>query len=356
MALPAAKLPSVMRVKLDAARTAEAAGEPTPVRTAPAGPTAVVSFTPGPRETPPDPKEEPLNLDRFAVGGHVEAAPETPPEEEPRTLTPEEEEAELQKKWKTEAPDLYHRYKTIAGMFERQKADTQGLKDQIKELKGDIEKLGKAPPAPAPEPKIVRPLEEELEEGTERETYKGSVPVIAKVSKRVASEIQEQIVAPLQAEIKELRTKIEGVSGKQVEGEEKAFFNRAKDYAKTRKISFESPDWKEYMSKKVPYSNFNVGQLMVAAHENRDFDSIKEIIHDFKPNGAAPSSDDLETPAVARVTQHPTVPKNKPMLKASERKKASADFLKGRMSKSDFSKIETLYKEAEVERRIDWNA
>lgn len=359
MVMPAAKLPSVQKAKLETFKAASAAGEPAPVRTTPVGATAVASMTPGPRAAPVASGE--LDLNRFAVNADPAAPGEPavgdPPvgDEPPRAKTAEEEEAERNKKWKAENPDLFHRYKTIAGMHEKLKSDHAELKAVVGELKEALDLLKKAQPAPAPTPlKVAGPIDEDLDEA-ERTTYATAVPVIAKVSKRVAQDIQEQIVAPLQARIDALEAKTGDLSTGQAVNEARDFASRVRDKVPGLDAQVKSPEWQEYLAKKAPFTNLTMGQALVDAHNARDFDTVMEIFNGFK-TPEKPSADELATPGVSRVTQQPLVDKKKPILKWSLRAKAGEDMRKGRLPKPEFAEIEQAYKVAAAENRIDYNA
>lgn len=356
MAMPAAKLPSVQRTKLDTFKAADAAGQPAPVQIKPSGATAVVSMTPGPRASAPAAEAPPLDENEFAVEPvHAESgAPVSAPVAEDRR---EETEEERYQKWGRENPELYHRYKTAAGMYEKAKSDLQGVKSEALQTKMALEKLQeevtslRAVKPVAAEPK--KSLRELLTD--EEANYETAVPVIEKLGRRIAEDEIESRLAPLRAELEELRTSNKTVTTTQKETDERAFVNNVRSRVKNFDAIVANPEWTAYVSTRVPYTDYTLGDMLTAAHQARSLDRVAEIFEGFKPA----SKDNLETlvtPTVSRTGTDPTRAPQKPILKWSERVKAGADFTKGRIPKDKFEQIAAMYKAAEAEGRIDMKA
>lgn len=343
-----AGLPSVQKAKLE---TMKATQTEVPVVTTikPATPTAVVSLTPIP-EVKPSGEVKPIDPNLYAV------TPTTT--ETPTTVTPTpnaEVTPETSTDWQAEAKDLKQKWKSVSGMYERAKADKKDLEDKIESLTNTVSELSKkleVKPAPkAPDPDEVITPEEETQ-------YKDAFPVVRKLSKSVAREVLEQVVNPLKQEIADLKNQTATVSKNTAETDERVFYNNVRDRVKTMDTIIQDPKWQEYLNGRVPYTNNTVGQALVAAHNGRDMDRVVEIFEGFN-KGAASNGNPLEsmvTPTITPSGQPSSLPQPKPILKWSERQKASEDFRKGRMDRTKFDQITALYKEAEKDNRIDYKA
>lgn len=143
-------LPSVQQVKLAGLRSSEPA--PVVVSTPSPKPSAIASFAPGQRSAPAAP-EAPLNEDDYVVGAQP-AQPGVGPSAAPpepaapvevvapvAELSEEEKRAEKDKQWRESSPEMYHAYKTVAGMYERSKSDIITLKAELNNLKEEIKTL-----------------------------------------------------------------------------------------------------------------------------------------------------------------------------------------------------------------------
>lgn len=361
-----AGLPSVQRVRLETLRAAE---QPAPaIQSRPAA-TAVASMSPGPRLVPPaTPPEAPIDESAFEVGTQSaqpgvgpSAAPAAAPEPvtpaPTRELSEDDKRVEDEKRWKEASPELYHRYKTLAGVYERAKSDLAQLKTEMAELKGELKALREAPrPAPVTSLPVVDTDDLTPEQ---KATYEEAFPVINSLSAKNAKAVASEIVAPLLKRIEELEGKTEHVQVEIKDQGENAFVNnvrsRVKSTGKDMDAIVRTPEWAKYMEQRVPYTSATVGQLLVAAHEARDLERVEEIFGGFN----APTKSDINelvTPAASGGAAPPTTPGAKKILAISKRRKASEDFRKKRISKEDFAQIEAMYKRAETEGRIDYNA
>lgn len=340
--------PQVQKVKLDRMKAEVGTDVKPPVQLP--GPNAVASMTPGPvATTVPAGAESDMDESAFAVGhvpaedGAVSDTPAPRREEGGRT------------NWEEESKENYHRWKTVAGMYEKAKDDLVSLKDEVRLLKDSLETMKKAP-APVV-PAAVNLTEEELT-SEETETYEKAFPVINKLSKKVAQQMINQVVAPMQEEIRSLKEGNSSVAQTIKDTDERTFYSNVVSRVPDMEKTIQLPEWKDYLSQRVPYTDYTRGQALIAAHGARNLDRVSEIFSGFKP-GSPDSIDSLVTPAVNGSQNTAAILQSggkKPNLKFSERKKASEDMRKGRISKEQFEKIDSMYKRAESENRIDYKS
>lgn len=352
--------PQVQRAKMEALKAENPQGDPRPPATNKAN--AVVSMTPGPPAIKPPSTEAAIDENEFAVTPTVKVEDRVAPRETEtidvndteRNLSIEEQEAEQQRKWKSESPDLYHRYKTVTGMFEKQKHEVRELKDSMRQLTEQVQQLKAAPTPAARAPEPVVPGEELSPEQIER--YQDAFPVIESLGKKTAQKLISELIAPMQEELKELREKTGTVAKSQAEIDESSFVNNVKSRVKNMDSIVKTPEWNAFLDQKIPMTRATVRDVLLQAHNDRDLDGVTEIFNTFKPESRA-SIEELVTPhknGAGGNGDRMTLPKA--TLKMSGRKQASEDFRKKRISQDRFNQIETMYKDAERDGRIDYNA
>lgn len=371
-----AGLPQVMKVKLDAARAAENQGTPA-IAPKPNGATAVVSMVPnGERPRPPGtPPPTPAAIDPndFAVDS-TPAVPGAPPAasgaapEPVSTLTPAPRagDDELPKPQEGTPEYAYWlRWKTISGMYERAKDDRRktqesldNLTTKFNELSAKLDELKTHPPT-APTPVVSQPAPA-LDIGItddEKRVYGDAIPLIEKLAAKIAAKAIEDAGLPtLKTDLSTIKENTGKLATTQMTQDENAFIGRVRDRFPKMDEMVREPGWEEYMNRKVPYTPHTFGQLLVAAHNARDFERVTEIMGGYKPT-PAPVIDELATPSRRADNVDPVATAaRKPVLKWSERVKANENFRKGRITRERLDQINALYTEAEKEGRINMNA
>ena len=333
-------LPSVQKVKLEAMRAKSAAAPEPAVATKPTGPTAVVSMAP---HAPAPVVEAPIDEASFAVDDAAAAAPvPAPVVQEPARVVEGDTDFQAQSK------EFYHKWKTVAGMYEKAKSDLEEQKEALSALTAEVSQLKAA------KPQVVRAPDEEISEAEEA-TYKDAFPVVRKLGRKVAREVMDEVIAPLQEEIRQLREGTATTEKKFKQSEEQTFYQSVKARVPEMDAFLETPEWQEYQNQRVPYTNYTLGQALISAHTARDLDRVTEILHGFK-KPVPVTLESLVTPHVQSTGSSQVNSAPKPKLKWSERQKASLDFRKGRINKQRFDEIAQLYKRAESENRVDMSA
>jgi hypothetical protein len=184
--------------------------------------------------------------------------------------------------------------------------------------------------------------------------YGESAPVIQKIAKKIAKGQIDSALADVRKQLQELKEANTKVQTDLSQTSEKQFFDYVRSSIKNFDSIVNTKEWDDYLNSRVPYSKNTIKDFLAVAHNSRDFDTIKEIFDGFKPS--KPSLDSLRTPALTP-GGNPTNTNGhaKPILKWSDRKKASDDFRKGRITVEEKNKWDKLFKEAEAENRIDYS-
>lgn len=123
--------------------------------------------------------------------------------------------------------------------------------------------------------------------------------------------------------------------------------------------------WLEFGEKTVPMTNMTYKQAVDAAHANRRLGDMVDIFKTYNktqgvkdtPGTTVDTSTDAgytAIPTAAAGTQGNPAPASK-KLPFSERRKASEDFLKGRLTRAEMDVIAAKYKDAELKGNIDYD-
>jgi hypothetical protein len=286
-----------------------------------------------------EPGTEELDLSLYAV-----------PDTSPPPATPEPAPAV---NWEEEAKKSDQRWRTLQGLYDRERAQREQLEQQLNN------------PLPPIAPPAVDALDDffpgQFDENDpeldftedEQRIYSESLGVIQKAAKREAMKLVKTAVEPLTREIKQLR----GASQKFEDMTERSFVAAVKSRVPDMDNVTANPNWKEYTAKRVPYTQLNIGQALMQAHQARDIDRIVEIFDGFVTGNTSNAVAALTAPAVAGAAPIPRQPgAARPKLKWSERQKAHDAFIKGNITHEKLRQIDAAYKQADAESRIDYNS
>lgn len=342
-----AGLPSVQKLKRDRLR-AEAQPSNNPIKVE----TTAVTIAPS-----NDAVENQIDENQFAVEKPVEIVNMPVVETQVKDTLKEPVVTETDDHWKTEAKEFEHKWKSVSGKYERLKYDYQNLEEEFKGLKSSVEELKNnvsTKKASMPDPEDELTAEEE-------EAYKSAGPFVNKLVSKKLREMKESVVEPLRREIAELKNNSAKFSEDLSKTTDGLFLSHVKSRIPDldQICSKTNQNWQDFAQSKIPYTNATVYDALDYAHKNRDLDTVVEIIDSFKAKFAPKSTNGLAALASPNLNSSAgtsALPKEKPMLKWSERKKASEDFRKGRINKQRLDQIDKIYKQAAEEKRINYEA
>jgi hypothetical protein len=163
-------------------------------------------------------------------------------------------------------------------------------------------------------------------------------------------------MAAIQKELKDLRESQHRVQTDLSTTSEQQFMGHVKSRIQGFDEIVASDEWKDYIATKAPYSRKTVYDMLAEAHVGRDLDTLAEIFAGFKPAKATLAG--MVTPSLSGGGGAPVNlnGQSKPILRLSDRKRISEDFVKGKITKDIRDQWDKLFKEAEAEGRIDFNA
>lgn len=293
-------------------------------------------------EAPKDNILIPINPSAPAVEEPVVIAP---PEEEPAPLS-------LEQQWRVELEKEQQRYSSLRGQVEKLEPELRAEREARRQLEVEMKALRDALPPP-----VVVPDPDEEWTDEETQAYADARTVIEKVAKKVAKGQLNGALAELRKEIAELRESNTRVQTDLSTTSEQQFLTHVRSVIPNFDRTVESSEWRDkYLPKLVPYSGGRtIYDALAEAHTKRDIETIKEIFKDYKPSKSA--LDSMRSPPLDGSAPPTQLNGNrKPILKWSDRKKVSEDFRMGRITKEKKDEWDRLFKEANAENRIDYQA
>lgn len=118
------------------------------------------------------------------------------------------------------------------------------------------------------------------------------------------------------------------------------------------------PAWGQYLASRPPMSTRNVKELVVDAYQTRDLRALKEIAAEFRQHRTArptaPTTVQPSTSGFANV--NPVAQPQGQILPLSAHSRATRDFVNKRITQEQFDAVDALYRQAEREHRVDYNA
>jgi hypothetical protein len=180
------------------------------------------------------------------------------------------------------------------------------------------------------------------------------------ISKMATKAVLGVIRKPLEDIVARLAT-LEGNVKQTAEGVQRTasdtFLGTVKSTVKDFDVLVNKPEWMQFMEQDVPFAGIKFKEALRNAHNGRQLDKIVEIFDKFRGGAvqpvntsgynAAPVNSGASTPPPAQAAQE--------MLPFSERKQASDDYLKGRITKEALDEISQRYNEAQAKGLIDYN-
>lgn len=244
-------------------------------------------------------------------------------------------------------------------LAESRSAPPQGLTSDPAGSKGGNE--APAPSAPADRVLSIDPGEVDLDD-KEREDYGEAEGVIAKVAKREIANLLNPFIARLEARITQLETGVRTVTDKTVLNEEQSFIGKVREKVQDFDKIVRNPKWQEFMESKVPLTGLKFKDAIAQAHSSRQIAEVEAIFGEFKKRyqedpARADGYNAVNTNSQGSGSEAaPNTSKTESKLPFSERRKASDDFLKGRITREQLDEIKEKYRAAEENGNIDYDS
>lgn len=329
-------LPSVMQVK----KAAMEATLPLIEQVKPAVKKPVpVQVVPQKKEAQVD--DKPLDEAQFAV---VEE-----PKEEKKDEVAEQPVVQVEKK-DAEENDWRWKFESLRGNHNKILEENRDLRDRLVGLEARFDEANKRSVQPTKEEPSIELTKEEQDE------YGPALPVLAKLLARQRRELEASVVKPLQEKIISLEKNTDDSTKKFQESEEANFLQQVKLQVKDFDTIVKSPKWVEFAKKPLSdYTDETIGVALWNAHQKRDLVKVAKIFGDFNKSQTNGVTDAFRAPTVSSAAGELPDTGKKPKLAWSKRKEASLKMQKRQIDVVEFQKIAEMYRQADLEGRVDYD-
>lgn len=357
---PTTRLPRALTAKRAALTPAAPTGQPAPppaVQVQPAPqPTPVQQVSPAPQNpapqnpAPQSPAPAELDLTQFIAAEPEPAAPAAPAPGQPAPADPSAP------AWLTAPQDPA----PAAAAATPASDDLARLRGQVEAYEQVMRAGGVAPTAQqsdaASNAQSLINLQPEDLTPEELATYQGSIPVMEKVLARM---LQQHVNPALQT----LAADTQAAAQQATQVATTSFDSTLAVAVPDLETLARDPRFRAFVSQPIPYTGGRetVQSRLNAAYKTQDAGTIASIMGEFRTgvNSVAPpqpSLDAFQAPPTAAsappVPRTPAPATQAPMLKFSERQKASADYTKGRITREHLDQINQVYEKAFAEQRV----
>jgi hypothetical protein len=243
---------------------------------------------------------------------------------------------------------------TAAARADREQMRREEMEHRLTEL----ENAAKAVPVPAtpaaPAPVAALELTED-----ERTEFADSLPLIRKIAAHEADTRNTALRTELIALINEAINTAKGVETVVQQTASTAFQAAVREKVPDLRVIIAHKHWADFLDAEEPVSGLTYQQLLAKHLQNKKADGMANVYKIFRDkymqpaqtptgyDGISPSGGAVDVPADSK-------PAGK--LKLSDRKKASDDYKKGKITYAQLQQIDKKFEEAEEAGNIDHNA
>lgn len=206
--------------------------------------------------------------------------------------------------------------------------------------------------APAPSSLHIDPGATDLDP-EEEATYGSSQDYINKLTKKQIADLVNPQLTALDARLRAL----EGSAGNQAS---QAFRDKVKNAIGADKFEaiLVHPKWVKFIDKPMPGAGMKYAEAIGVAHHNAKLDDMTEIFGRFEKQYMHDEGTDEGTgyegiSVVGSSGAQPVTPSTNKKLKMSDRRQASDDFVKGRITQAELNAIKAEFEKANKEDRIE---
>jgi hypothetical protein len=215
------------------------------------------------------------------------------------------------------------------------------------------------PSLPAPSGAVPAPVADPGDTALtadEQEEYADSEKVISKIAKREAANLINAVIKGLDERLKKVEGGLTetGTAVSRVSAQN--FVDQVKKEIPRFQESVDHKHWQAFLESSVPMAGIKYREALANAHAERNIENMKEI---FKTFAAKYFGEEDNAGAYSGMKGDggeggPAPQKEKVILKISDRRKASEDFIKNRITAAELDTIKKAFELADKEGRIDY--
>jgi len=290
--------------------------------------------------------DKPLDEAQFAVTEEVPVQVEKKDEEVTEVKPP----VQVEKKVDPEENTWKWKFESLRGNHDKIVEENRSLRDRLVVLESKFDEAIRKPVQPPKEEPSLELTKEEQDE------FGPALPVLAKLLTRQQRQIEETVVKPLQEKIISLEKNTDDSTKKFQASEDANFLQQVEMQVKDFDTIVQSPEWKEFTKKPLSeYTDETIGAALMGAHAKRDLKKVVKIFTDFTKVKPTTVADAFRAPTVSSAAGDLPNPDKKPKLAWSKRKEASLKMQKRQIDPAEFQKIAEMYRQADVEGRVDYD-
>lgn len=188
--------------------------------------------------------------------------------------------------------------------------------------------------------------------------YGDANPYIQSIARRVANDLYQRAVVPLQQKLDGVTSQLEAQRGINDQNQKFAFETELrKAVPDLDEIAF-SNEWQSYLKQPAPYTGgtVTIAQVVQSGIQSGNMKQVVEVIEDFKGKRqrSQPQTQQV-APGRSQTTQPVTASRGQKVLKMSDFERATANFQAGKLSWDKYQRITDEFNAAMVEGRVNTN-
>lgn len=188
--------------------------------------------------------------------------------------------------------------------------------------------------------------------------YGDANPYIQAIARRVANEMYQKSVVPLQNELNEVRGQLDRQRDVNVQNQKFSIETQLRQVVPDLDQIAYSNEWQSYIRQAAPYSGGTetIANVVQRGIQSGNIKQVVEVINDFKAKRSKGQPQQQQmSPGRSQVSQPVTKPAGKKMLRMSDFERATANFEAGRLSWDKYQRIVDEFNAAMVEGRVNTN-
>jgi hypothetical protein len=213
-----------------------------------------------------------------------------------------------------------------------------------------------AAPASAPTAVDVSGITFTEEENTQ---FGESREFIAKVARAEAARIVNELLPGITAQINEAKQAATGAVTTVQTNEARVFHGHVMSRVKDLGTLIKDKNWDAFLDSIEPFSGATFDVLLAHNVKNKNLDAVVNIYDAFRTKYIAPLPSSAgytgAAPSASGTVEPPPPPSNE-KLKISDRKKASDDYKKNRITYDQLQEVDKKFKEADKLGNVDYSA
>lgn len=277
-------------------------------------------------------------------------APEPPAA--PVAATPEPERVTLTREELNDLRASAERAATAQGRAEQAALRAEELQRRLTELE-TAAKANPVPATPAPASEAPQYTPEELEQ------YGDSKDFITKVAQQVATNVINTRMAELETRLKGIETTTQGVAKTVQTHTTSTFYEKVQAKVPKMQAIISHKNWGDFLDSIEPMTGATYETVLQHNVQGQRLDQVANIYNLFESKymqeATPPAGYDGANPSGGAVNQ-PSQPVVAGKLKQSDRKKASADYIKGIITWDQLEEVNKKFDAADKIGNIDYNA